>query len=98
MKWILTKDGNRPVKVTKEDSVGRKICLCKMTDSEEELKKKCRVTEFDDAENMLGNKLRILCYNSEYDAWFDEIDEKVGDFEDICAFYPLEILCDMLDG
>ena len=64
---------------------------------QEELNNLCNVTEFESVEHKLGSNIRILCYDAGYEAWFDEADEKVGDFDSVYAWYPLSYITDYLD-
>lgn len=100
LKWNITSESGRPVHLDEDnpDKGTRKLCLVKMTSTEEGLKNLCHVTEFESAEHQLGSNIRILCYDAEYEAWFDESDEKVGDFESVYAWYPLAYIADYLDG
>lgn len=100
LRWNITKESARPVHLlnNKPDQETRKLCLVKMTNTEEDIKNLCHVTEFESIEHKLGANIRILCYDAEYDAWFDEADEKIGDFYSVYAWYPLSYITDYLDG
>lgn len=100
LKWNITKESGLPVILDgdKPDKETRKLCLVKMTNTEEELKNLCNVTEFESVEHKLGSNIRILCYDAEYEAWFDEADENIGDFYSVYAWYPLSDITDYLDG
>lgn len=100
LKWNITKESCRPVYLldNKPEQETRKLCLVKMTNTEEELKSLCNVTKFESVEHKLGSNIRILCYDLECDAWFDESDEKIGDFYSVYAWYPLSYITAYLDG
>ena len=100
LKWNITKESGRPVILDEDepDKDTRKLCLVKMTETEEDLKNLCHVTEFESVEHKLGSNIRILCYDAECEAWFDESDEKIGDFYSVYAWYPLSYITDYLDG
>jgi hypothetical protein len=103
LKWNITKESCRPVILDEDDpdKDTRKLCLVKMTETEEDLKNLCNVTEFESVEHKLGSNIRILCYDAEYEGWFDESDESdenIGDFYSVYAWYPLSYITDYLDG
>ena len=100
LKWNIAKESGRPVILNDDskDKNTKKLCLVKMTNTDEELKNLCHVTEFESAEHKLGSDIRILCYDAEDDAWFDESYEKIGDFYSVYAWYPLAHITDYLDG
>ena len=100
LKWNITKESGRPVILDEDDpdKDTRKLCLVKMTNTDEDLKNLCHVTEFESIEHKLGSNIRILCYDAECESWFDEADENVGDFYSVYAWYPLSYITDYLDG